>query len=107
MSLPFRSGALILLLAFAAVALSQEARPPALSPAEQETRLPNGKLQHDEILKAEREENIRDAGKLVEMAEELKADLEKSDRFVLPISTLKKTDDIEKMVRKIRGRLRH
>jgi hypothetical protein len=73
----------------------------------EDVKLPNGKSQHDELLKAEREENIRDAAKLVEMSESLKADLEKSDRFVLSIDTLKKTDDIEKLVKKIRGRLRH
>lgn len=72
-----------------------------------EDKLPNGKSQKDEILKAEREENIRDAGRLVEMSEGLKANLEKDDRFVLSMETLKKTDDIEKLVKKIRTRLRH
>ena len=70
-------------------------------------RLPNGKLQRDEILKADYEQNLKDAARLVEMAEELKVDLEKNDRFVLSISTVKKTDDIEKLVRKIRSRMRH
>jgi cytoplasmic iron level regulating protein YaaA (DUF328/UPF0246 family) len=78
-----------------------------VNPPPEDVKLPNGKSQHDELLKAEREENIRDAAKLVEMSESLKADLEKSDRFVLSIDTLKKTDDIEKLVKKIRGRLRH
>jgi Na+-translocating ferredoxin:NAD+ oxidoreductase RnfG subunit len=35
---------------------------------QEDPKLPNGKSQRDEILKAEREENIRDAAKLVEMA---------------------------------------
>ena len=70
-------------------------------------RLPSGKLQRDEILKAEHEQNLKDAAKLIEMAEELKEDLEKNDRYVLSISTLKKTDDIEKLVKKIRSRMRH
>ena len=83
--------------------------PAALSqlPSPQEDKLPNGKSQKDEILKAEREDNIKDAGRLVEMAESLKSDLEKSDRNVLSMDTLRKTDDIEKLVKKIRGRLRH
>jgi hypothetical protein len=77
-------------------------------PAPQEdVKLPNGKSQRDEILKAEHEENIKDAGRLVDMAEELKTDLEKGDRFVLSMATLKKTDEIEKLVKKIRSRLRH
>jgi hypothetical protein len=37
----------------------------------------------------------------------LKTDLEKNDRFVLSLDTIKRTDDIEKLVKKIRDRLRH
>src|SRR5579872_1942427 len=90
--------------------LCAAASPAALAPAtppQEDPRLPNGKSQKDEILKAEREDNIKDAARLVEMAESLKADLEKGDRFVLSMDTLRKTDDIEKLVKKIRGRLRH
>lgn len=70
------------------------------------TRLPNGKLQRDEILKAEHEQNLKDAARLVELSEELKQELEKNDRFVVSMSSLKKTDDIEKLVKKIRSRMR-
>ena len=70
------------------------------------TRLPNGKLQRDEIVKAEYEQNLKDAARLVELSEELKQELEKNDRFVVSMSSLKKTDDIEKLVKKIRTRLR-
>ena len=108
MKLPLRRGALVLLLSAAAVALSQDVRPPALDPGqEQDVKLPNGKSQRDEILKAERQDNIKDAGRLVEMAEGLKADLERDEPYVLSLSTLKKTDDIEKLVKKIRSRLHH
>ena len=74
---------------------------------QEDPKLPNGKSQRDEILKAERDDNIRDAAKLIEMSSALKVDLEKSDKFVLSLDTLKKTDDIEKLVKKIRLRLRH
>jgi hypothetical protein len=70
-------------------------------------RLPNGKMQRDEILKAEHEQNLKDAAQLVELSEQLKEDLEKNDRYVLSMSTLKKTDDIEKLAKKIRSRMRH
>ncbi len=69
--------------------------------------LPNGKSQKDEILKAEYQQNLKDAAQLTELAQELQQDLEKNDRFVFSISTLKKTDDIEKLVKKIRARMRH
>ena len=90
--------------------VSREARgtPPSGPPAEeQEVKLPNGKSQRDEILKLEREQNIKDAAQLAQLAEELKQDLEKNEPFVLSLATLKKTDDIEKLVKKIRGRMRH
>jgi hypothetical protein len=73
---------------------------------QEDVKLPNGKSQRDEILKSEREANIKDAAHLVDLAEGLKADLEKTDRFVLSMDTLKKTDDIDKLVKKIRSRLR-
>jgi hypothetical protein len=87
------------------LAVSQDLPVPP-SPQE-DAKLPNGKSQRDEILKLEHEENVKDAARLVEMAEELKTDLEKNDRFVLSMATLKKTDEIEKLVKKIRSRLRH
>jgi len=69
--------------------------------------LPSGKSQKDEILRAEYNQNLKDAAQLSELAQQLQQDLEKNDRFVLSIATLKKTEDIEKLVKKIRSRLRH
>jgi hypothetical protein len=79
---------------------------PAGDPQE-DVQLPSGKSQRDEILKAEREQNIKDAAQLVELAQQLQVELEKNDRFVFSIATMKKTDDIEKLARKIRSRMRH
>jgi hypothetical protein len=70
-------------------------------------RLPNGKLQREEILKAEHEQNLKDAARISELSEELKQELEKNDRYVVSMSTLKKTDEIEKLAKKIGSRLRH
>jgi len=102
-----RRGARVL--AFAVVfgfAVAQAPRVPPVEGAE-DTRLPSGKSQRDEILKAEHEQNLKDAGKLAELADELKQSLEKEDRFVLSLNTIKKTEEIEKLARKIRSRLRH
>jgi hypothetical protein len=76
-------------------------------PAAGDIRLPNGKSQRDEILKAEHEKSLKDAAALIELAEQLKADLEKNDRHVLSIATLKKTEEIEKLAKRIRTRLHH
>lgn len=101
-----------LVLSFAAVscfAVAQrgETRAPSQTQDEGPVRLPNGKLQRDEILKAEHEQNLKDAAQLADLAEQLKQELEKNDRYVLSISSLKEIDEIEKLVKKIRSRLRH
>ena len=71
-----------------------------------EARLPNGKLQRDEILKAEYEKSLQDAAELIKLSEDLKADLEKNTAFVVSIPTIKKTEEIEKLAKRIRARLK-
>jgi len=74
---------------------------------EEDVMLPNGKSQKEEILKAEHRQNLKDAAELAELAEQLKIELEKNDRYILSMATLKKTDDIEKLAKRISARLRH
>jgi hypothetical protein len=95
--------------ALAAHLMPAQLRPPATTPPQEEPeplRLPNGKKQQDEILKAEYEKNVKDAQELVGIAKSFEEDLEKDDRFVLSISSLKKLDDIEKLTKRIRGRMK-
>jgi len=73
----------------------------------EDMRLPNGKLQKDEILKADHEQSVKDAAQLIDLAESLKRELEKDDTHVLSLSSLKKTEEIEKLARRIRSRLKH
>jgi hypothetical protein len=80
---------------------------PAMTDPQQDVTLPNGKSQRAEILKSERQQNIKDAAQLVEMAKDLQQDIEKNESYVLSLSTLKKTDEIEKLVKRIRTRMRH
>jgi hypothetical protein len=76
------------------------------APDTTEIRLPNGKLQKEEILKADHEKSLEDAAKLVQLTEELKIELEKNDRHILAVSTLKKLEEVEKLTKRIRSRLR-
>ncbi len=113
MTLPHRRSTLAALLGAASGAASSAMAqrgggapvPPGQPP--EDVKLPNGKSQRDEILKAERDKNIKDSADLVELAQQLQQDIEKNDAFVFSIATLKKTDDIEKLVKKIRSRMRH
>jgi hypothetical protein len=69
-------------------------------------RLPNGKRQVDEILKDDYEKNLKDARDLTNLARSLEEDLEKNEAFVFSLSTLKKLDDMEKLTKRIRARMK-
>ncbi len=71
-----------------------------------EVRLPNGKLQREEILKDEYAQNIKDAQTLAELSQQLRDDLEKGNHAIFSVSDLRKTDEIERLVKKIRSRMR-
>jgi hypothetical protein len=73
---------------------------------DEDTKLPNGKSQKDAIAKHEHEEVLKDAQDLVTEALQLKDELQKAGDYVVPVSSLKKTEEIERLARKIRGRLK-
>jgi hypothetical protein len=101
----------IALIFTAAVALrAQQAQPPHVPPipegAPEDVRLPSGKMQREEILKADYQKSLEDARALSKLADQLKADLEKNDYNVLSLSTLKKVDEIDKLAKRIHDRLK-
>jgi hypothetical protein len=69
-------------------------------------RLPNGKSQTDEILKDDYAKNLKDARDLTGLARGLEEDLEKNEAFVFSLSTLKKLDDMERLTKRIRSRMK-
>jgi len=96
-----------LVLALAAFGSPQRFPPdlPIPQPSPSDRTLPNGKSQQDEILKADYQQDLKDAAHLVALAEQLKKDLEKNDRNVLSVSSVRKTEEIEKLAKRIRIRL--
>lgn len=102
------------LLSIAASALlpaqSQEPLPPPrLQPApdsNEEERLPNGKSRKDALAKEQHEQALKDANDLLAVAQQLKDELQKAGDYVVPLSSVKKTEEIEKLARRIRGRLK-
>ncbi len=72
----------------------------------EDPKLPNGKSQRDEILKVEHAKNLEDSAKLKELARDLEAQLEKSGFAVLSRDALKQTEEIEKLAKRIRSRLK-
>ena len=69
-------------------------------------KLPNGKSQREEILKADHQQDLKEAAALVELALALQQELEKNDRHVVSVSSIRKTEEIEKLAKRIRGRIR-
>jgi hypothetical protein len=98
---------LALALAMPAQIPSNPPNHPRTGEPEEEVRLPNGKLQKEEMLKADFQKTLEEARELSKLADELKADLEKNDRHVLSIPALKKTEDIEKLAKRIHDRMKH
>src|ERR1035438_2420825 len=98
-----------------ALALAMSAQIPSNSPQrlpratdpDEDVRMPNGKLQKDEILKADFQKSLDDARELSKLADQLKADLEKNDRYVLSIPTLKKAEEIAKGGKRTHDRMKH
>lgn len=112
MNPPHRRSTLVTLLGASAAAFGQRGASNPTSPMQDrpgeppDVKLPNGKSQRDEILRADHEKNLKDAAELVDLAQQLQLDIEKDDAFVFSLTTLKKTDDIEKLVKRIHARLR-
>jgi hypothetical protein len=109
-----RRGALLSLAASAVFARQdpdqeQDPRRPQLPPVpnpNEDQKLPNGKSQKDEIAKQNHEQSMKDAETLLSTAQELRDELRKAGNYVVPLESVKKTEEIEKLARRIRGRLK-
>lgn len=71
---------------------------------EKPKRMPDGTLQSEAILKDEQKRMLSDAQKLVELSNEVEAELKKNDRHVLSVGLLKKLEDVEKLAKRMRSR---
>jgi len=92
-------------------AQDQSEQPPArhelpIPKPDEDDRLPNGKSRKNEIAKQEHEQALKDTEELIAVAEQLKDELRKAGDYVVPLSSVKKTEEIEKLARRIRGRLK-
>jgi hypothetical protein len=106
-----RRSALLKLIASATLLHAQQdqqdnRRLPLPSNPNEDIKLPNGKSQKDAIAKHEHEAALKDVDDLIGIAQELRSELEKSGEHVVSVASVKKTEEIEKLARKIRGRLK-
>jgi hypothetical protein len=73
---------------------------------DEDARLPNGKSQKDAISKQAHQDALKEVESLIQLAEDLRAELKRNGEFVVAVSSLKKTEEIEKLARRIRGKLK-
>ena len=71
-----------------------------------DVKLPDGKSQREAILKDEFKHNLKDVDKLASLANDLKEAMEASDAHVVSLKMIKQTEEIEKLAKTIRGRLK-
>jgi hypothetical protein len=97
----------VVVAALACISLGAPQRPPRTPDTEPPpVRLPNGKLQTDEILKADYEQNLKDLKQMQKLMDEIRGELEKNEQYVLSLGAIKKLEEIEKLSQKVRGRMR-
>jgi hypothetical protein len=96
-----------LLLLVVMFASAQDPRPLVLPPeGTEDVKLPNGTSQRQAILKAERKKSVEDSAKLVDLVTEVHADIEKGDANVVSLKTIKQLEEIERLSKRIRMRLK-
>ncbi len=79
---------------------------PKLPEPDEEPRLPDGKSQKNAIAKEQHEQALKDAGELVDAAQQLRDEIQKAGNYVVPFGAVKHAEQIEKLARRIRGRLK-
>ena len=69
-------------------------------------KLPDGKSRTNAIAADEHKKALEETDQLIKLAQQLRSELGEAGKFVVPISAVRKTEDIEKLVKRIRARLR-
>lgn len=69
-------------------------------------RLPDGRSQAEAILEQDHKKSLEDVTELVTLVEQLKIELEKNDKHVLSISSIRTAEKIEKLAKRIKNRLK-
>jgi hypothetical protein len=95
---------LCLLLLFVTLATGQTGAPREFPDDKADIKPLEGQKQA--LLKSEHKHSVEDAQKLAELSAEVREDLEKSDPNIVSLKTIKQLDEIERLTKRIRGRLK-
>ncbi len=67
---------------------------------------PDGRLKNEVVLKADHEANLKDLAEIERLVKLVREDLEKNDRHVLSLGSLKHLQTIERTAKRIHSRMR-
>lgn len=73
---------------------------------EEPKKLPNGRLWSEAVLKANYEANLKDLERMRKILDSVREELEKSKGHVLSIKALKDLEQLERLSRRVRDRMR-
>ena len=79
---------------------------PPVDRGNRDVKLPNGKSRNNAIARDEHKKALAEAAQLVTLSEQLRDEVQKAGEYVVPVGAVRKTEEIEKLARKIRGRLK-
>ena len=85
----------------------QQQQPLNLPDNKEDEHLPDGRSQKNAIAKQQHAEALKEADQLADLADALRDELRKAGTFVIPVGAVKKTEEIEKLAKRIRGRLKY
>ena len=100
---------LLCLLGLGAPLLRSERQPPDLMTSDddkRQNRLPDGRSQTEAILKEDHKRNLADLKKMKDIIEEVEQSLEKNSQHVLSMEDLKRLEEVERISRHVRDRMR-
>lgn len=95
-----------LLLSLALPLLAAQPPFPSRQDPDDVKKLPDGRLQSEAILKEDYKDNLKDLDQMRALLGAVEDDLKKNDRHVLSIKALKNLEEIEKLSRRVRGRMK-
>ena len=78
----------------------------ATQPEPPEARLPSGKSRTQAILERDYKKSTRDVAEIIKLAQELAAEIERNEQFVVDVDSIRKAEKIEKLSQNIKNRFR-
>lgn len=94
----------VALLAGAFAVSGQDPTPRRPRPPEDDKELP--KKQRDMVVKEDYQKNLDDSRAMVRLAESLRDEIEKNEQYIVSMTAVKKAEEIEKLSKRIRSRMK-